>query len=214
MQYLIAFIEGIITIVSPCILPLLPLYLAYFAGNDTQIGNKKVITNVIGFIIGFTIVFVALGILAGTIGSYLAAYRSYVNIVLGIIVIFFGLSFLGIIKFTPGRKTQSNVNVKNLGFFSSLIFGLVFAFGWTPCITAFLGSALLLASQQASMIHGGLLLLVYSMGLGVPLLIAALLMHKLRTGLSFIKKHYDIINKISGAILIALGLLMAFGLLI
>lgn len=213
MQYFIAFAEGIITIISPCILPLLPLYLAYFAGNNKDGSAKKVVTNVLGFTIGFTIVFVALGVLAGSIGSYIVEYRTYVNIVLGLVVIFFGLSFLGVIKVSLGRKTQSSANVKDLGFFSSVLFGFVFAFGWTPCITAFLGSALILASQQASMLHGGLLLLVYSLGLGVPLLVFALLMHKLRNGLNFIKSHYGVINKICGIALIVLGLLMAFGLL-
>lgn len=213
MEFVIAFLEGIATIISPCILPLLPLYLVYFAGNDEEGDPVKVAKNALGFITGFTIVFVLLGVLAGVAGSFLVQYRTIVNVILGIIVIFFGLSFLGIIKYTPGRRQNTQAQVNNLGFFSSIVFGIVFSLGWTPCVTAFLGSALLMASQQGSALHGALLLLIYSLGLGVPLMAFALLMNRLKNAITFIKSHYDLINKICGILLIILGALMAAGLI-
>lgn len=213
MEFVIAFLEGIATIISPCILPLLPLYLVYFAGNDEEGDPVKVAKNALGFITGFTIVFVLLGVLAGVAGSFLVQYRTIVNITLGIIVIFFGLSFLGIIKYKPGRRQNPQAQVNNLGFFSSIVFGIVFSLGWTPCVTAFLGSALLMASQQGSALHGALLLLIYSLGLGVPLMSFALLMNRLKNAITFIKSHYDLINKICGILLIILGAFMAAGLI-
>jgi cytochrome c-type biogenesis protein len=213
MEYPIAFLEGIATIISPCILPLLPLYLAYFAGNDEEGSTAKVARNALGFIIGFTILFVLMGVLAGAAGSFLVRYRTVVNIVLGGIVILFGLNFLGLIRFTPSRKTMTAAKVNNLGFFSSIVFGMVFALGWTPCVTAFLGSALLMASQQGSMMKGALLLLIYSVGLGVPLMACALVMNKIKGAIGFIKTHYDIINKVCGGLLVILGVLMAAGIL-
>lgn len=214
MQFLISFLEGIITVVSPCILPLLPLYVAYFAGNDVATGNqRKVLKNALGFVLGFTVVFVALGALAGTLGVFLRTYQTQINIVLGLIVIFFGLSFMGIFKFSIGGKGKSYDRVKELGFFSSVVFGMVFSIGWTPCVTAFLGSALLLASQQGSMVTGMLMLLCYSIGLGIPLVLCALLMNRLRNAFDFIKKNYKVINVCCGVLLVALGILMGLGLL-
>lgn len=215
MQFLISFLEGIITVVSPCILPLLPLYVAYFAGNDVATDNqKKVLKNSLGFVLGFTVVFVALGALAGTLGVFLRTYQTIINIVLGLIVIFFGLSFMGVFKFSLGGKGKSYDKVKELGFFSSVVFGMVFSIGWTPCVTAFLGSALLLASQQGSMVTGMLMLLCYSIGLGIPLVLCALLMNKLRNAFDFIKKNYKVINICCGVLLIILGILMGLGVLI
>ena len=98
MQYFISFLEGIITFISPCLLPMLPVYISYFAGADNR-SVKKTLTNALGFVSGFTIVFVSLGALAGTLGSFLAEYNTAVNIVTGLIVIFFGLNFLGVFKF-------------------------------------------------------------------------------------------------------------------
>lgn len=214
MQFFISFLEGIITIVSPCILPLLPLYVAYFAGNDVASGNqRRVLKNALGFVLGFTIVFVVMGALAGTVGVFLRTYQTQINIVLGLIVIFFGLSFMGVFKFSLGGKGKSYSKKRELGFFSSVIFGMVFSIGWTPCVTAFLGSALLLASQQGSMLTGMLMLLCYSMGLGIPLVLCAMLMNKLRNAFDFIKRNYKVINICCGVLLIILGILMGLGLL-
>ena len=209
MQYLISFLEGIITFISPCLLPMLPIYVSYFAGGE-QKNTKKVVKNALGFVTGFTVVFVLLGALAGTLGSLLREYAIAVNIITGSIVIFFGLNFLGVInlKLFKGAK---RINTDKLDFFSSLLFGIVFSIGWTPCVGAFLGSALMLAASQGQMLQGVLMLLSYSIGLGIPFLISAVLIDKLKGAFVFIKKHYRIINIISGIFLIAIGILMATG---
>lgn len=199
-----------ITFISPCLLPMLPIYVSYFAG-DGEGNTRRVIKNALGFIIGFTAVFVTLGALAGTVGQLLKDYATVVNIVTGIIVIFFGLNFLGIFKLNIFKGSKFS-GTKKLGFFSSLLFGIVFSIGWTPCVGAFLGSALMIAANQGHVVEGMLMLLVYSLGLGIPFFISAVLVDKLKGAFSFIKKHYNVINVISGVLLVAVGLLMATGL--
>ncbi len=211
MQYFISFLEGIITFISPCLLPMLPVYVSFFAGGSER-NTKKTIKNSLGFIMGFTIIFVLLGALAGTLGKLLNQYNTIVNIVTGVIVIFFGLNFLGVFKLNIFKGTK-NVNTENLGFFSSMLFGIVFSIGWTPCVGAFLGSALMLATSQGQVLQGVIMLLLYSLGLGIPFFISAILIDKLRTAFTFIKKHYKVINIICGCFLILIGILMATGLL-
>lgn len=209
MQYVISFLEGIITFISPCLLPMLPIYISYFAGGGERT-TKKTLTGALGFVLGFTLVFVAMGALAGTLGSFLKKYQTVVNVVSGLIVILFGLNFMGVLKlnlFRGGAQMQVTPN----GFFSSALFGMIFSVGWTPCVGAFLGSALMLASQQGHVLEGMLMLLVYSLGLGIPFLISALLIDKLKSAFNWIKSHYNIVNTVCGALLIFVGVLMATG---
>ena len=209
MQYVISFLEGIITFISPCLLPMLPIYISYFAGGGER-STKKTLTGALGFVLGFTLVFVAMGALAGTLGSFLKKYQTVVNVVSGLIVILFGLNFMGVLKlnlFRGGAQMQVTPN----GFFSSALFGMIFSVGWTPCVGAFLGSALMLASQQGHVLEGMLMLLVYSLGLGIPFLISALLIDKLKSAFNWIKSHYNIVNTVCGALLIFVGVLMATG---
>ena len=212
MQYFIAFLEGIITFISPCLLPMLPVYISYFAGG-TERNTKKTLKNAFGFVLGFTTVFVIMGALAGTVGSFLSRYQVAVNIITGLIVIFFGLNFLGVFKLSIFKGISSNAKTYNLGFFSSFVFGVVFSVGWTPCVGAFLGSALMMASQQGKVLQGILMLLTYSLGLGIPFIASAVLIDKLKTTFDFIKKNYKVINIICGCILILVGVLMMSGLL-
>lgn len=212
MQYLVAFLEGIITFISPCLLPMLPIYVSYFAGGDE--GDEKTgktLTNAIGFVLGFTIVFTAMGAFAGTIGAFLREYSTIVNIVAGGVIVLFGLNFLGIIKFNFFKGSNINANTDNLKFFSSMLFGMVFSVGWTPCVGVFLGSALVMASQRGTVIEGVLMLVLYSMGLGIPFVLSAVLIEKLKTAFDFIKKHYRQINIISGTLLIIVGIAMMTG---
>ena len=209
MQYVISFLEGIITFISPCLLPMLPIYISYFAGGGER-STKKTLTGALGFVLGFTIIFVAMGALAGTVGSFLKKYQTVVNVVSGLIVILFGLNFMGILKlnlFRGGAQMQVTPN----GFFSSVLFGMIFSVGWTPCVGAFLGSALMLASQQGHVLEGMLMLLVYSLGLGIPFLVSALLIDKLKSAFNWIKSHYNIVNTVCGALLIIVGVMMATG---
>ena len=210
MQYFISFLEGIITFVSPCLLPMLPIYISYFAG-DSERDTKRVVKNALGFILGFTLVFVLLGALAGSLGTLLQEYSAVVNLVTGLIVIFFGLNFLGVFRVNLFRGTKLG-NVEHLGFFYSLLLGVVFSVGWTPCVGAFLGSALLLATSQGNVLQGVAMLLLYSLGLGVPFFISAVLIDRLKGAFSFIKRHYRVINLVSGGFLVAIGVLMATGL--
>ena len=210
MTYFISFLEGIITFVSPCLLPMLPVYVSYFAGGGER-DTKKTLKNALGFVLGFTLVFVSMGAFAGTVGGFLNEYQMAVNVITGLVVIIFGLHFLGVIRFNFFRGMRGEVNTKNLGFFSSLLFGMIFSVGWTPCVGAFLGSALMLASQQGKAMVGMLMLLSYSLGLGIPFVFSAILIDKLKTAFQWIKKHYGIINKVCGVFLIAIGILMATG---
>lgn len=211
MQYFISFLEGIITFISPCLLPMLPIYISYFAGGE-QKDTKKTLINALGFVSGFTIIFVMLGALAGTLGSFLNEYHTAVNIVTGLIVVSFGFNLLGLLKFNIFKGSSKRMKTDNLSFFSSAIFGIVFSIGWTPCVGAFLGSALMLASQQGHVLTGIFMLLTYSLGLGIPFVVSALLIEKLRGTFNFIKQHYDIINKVCGVFLIVVGLTMMTGL--
>ena len=212
MQYLISFLEGIITFISPCLLPMLPIYISYFAGGG-QRTTAKTLKNSLGFVLGFTVTFMTMGALAGTVGSFLRQYQTWVNIVSGLVVIFFGLNFLGVFKLNLFRGAAQFQNTGNMGFFSALLFGIIFSVGWTPCVGAFLGSALMLASQQGHVIEGMLMLLAFSMGLGIPFVISAVLIDYLKTAFSWIKKNYKTINIISGSLLVLIGIAMATGLL-
>ena len=212
MQYIISFLEGIITFISPCLLPMLPIYISYFAGGGERT-TKKTLTGAVGFVAGFTVVFMAMGALAGTVGSFLKTYQTAVNVISGLVVIFFGLNFLGVLKLNLFRGGGRMVNTDNMGFFSAFVFGVIFSLGWTPCVGAFLGSALMLASQQGHVLEGMLMLLAYSLGLGIPFLLSAVLIDYLKSAFDWIKKNYKVINAISGAMLIIIGIAMATGML-
>ena len=210
MQYVISFLEGIITFISPCLLPMLPIYISYFAGGGER-STGRTLKGALGFVTGFTVVFVAMGALAGTVGSFLRQYQTVVNILSGLIVIFFGLNFLGVFKLNLFRGSSRSVKTDNMGFFSAMVFGVIFSIGWTPCVGAFLGSALMLASQQGHVVEGMLMLLVYSLGLGIPFVLSAVLIDYLKSAFNWIKKNYQIINLVSGGFLVFVGILMAMG---
>ena len=193
MQYVISFLEGIITFLSPCLLPMLPLYISYFAGGGER-STRKTLLGATGFVTGF-----------------LKEYQTAVNVVSGLIVIFFGLNFLGVFRLNLFKGFHREVDTSNMGFFSALVFGVIFSIGWTPCVGTFLGSALMLASQQSHTMTGMLMLLAYSLGLGIPFLFSAVLIDYLKTAFDWIKKNYKVINGISGGLLVGMGILMATG---
>ena len=210
MEYLISFLEGIITFVSPCMLPLLPLYAAYFGGGASSSG--KALLHALGFVLGFTLVFVTMGAFAATAGSFLREYQSQVDLAAGAIIVLFGLNYTGLLSIGFLNRTYAvDVQVRPLGLGSAILFGMVFALGWTPCVGAFLGSALLLASQQDSALRGVGMLLCYSLGLGIPFVVATMLLEHLKGALAAVKENYQLVNRICGALLIALGLLMMSG---
>ncbi|MBR2047756.1 MAG: cytochrome c biogenesis protein CcdA [Oscillospiraceae bacterium] len=212
MEYVISFLEGVITFISPCLLPMLPIYISYFAGGTNRTTGKT-LRCALGFVLGFTIVFMAMGALAGTLGGFLARYQFWVNLVCGLVIIVFGLNYLGILKLNLFKGMTSGISTGNMTFFSALVFGLVFSLGWTPCVGTFLGTALMMASGQGSALIGMGMLLCYSLGLGIPFLISAVLIDQLKNAFSFIKTHYEIINRICGILLVGVGILMATGML-
>lgn len=212
MQYLISLLEGIITFISPCLLPMLPIYISYFAGGGAR-STKKTLVGASGFVAGFTVMFVAMGALAGTLGSFLTTHQSVVNMICGAVVIAFGLNYLGILRFDFFRGSRRRMDLRELNFFSAALFGIIFSVGWTPCVGAFLGSALMLASQQGKVLAGMGMLLCYSLGLGIPFLLSAVLIDRLKSTFDWIKRHYSIINRFCGVFLILIGILMASGLL-
>ena len=266
MDYLLTFLEGLASFISPCMLPMIPLYLSYFAGEDEideqepqtspvgdktespaettlqtateetetsgnekksegtknpvvsertdankKASNKKHLVAVrsLFFVIGFTLMFVVFGGLAGLISGYINKHKTIINIVAGAIVIFFGLSYIGLfgLPFFKGLKKSYKVD----GVWSAFLFGIVFAVGVGPCTGAFLGSALALASTSGTAAKGLLLLLFYSMGIGIPFIITAVLTDKTKKLFGFIKRHFKAVKIVSGSLLVVMGILMAAG---
>ncbi|NCC86795.1 MAG: cytochrome c biogenesis protein CcdA [Clostridia bacterium] len=212
MQYLLSFLEGIITFISPCLLPMLPVYFIYFSGTSSKRKTSRTLKNTIGFVLGFSIIFVLLGAFAGSVGGLLKQHQTAINIITGAIVILLGLNFVGVLQLkflNKGNKSSSAI--KPTGFLSSILFGIVFSIGWTPCVSAFLGSALMLASQQGSALQGVIMLVFYSLGLGIPFILSALLIDKLKSTFDFIMRNYKTINIVCGILLIITGILMMSG---
>ena len=207
MEFAITFLEGFISFISPCMLPLLPLYISYFAGGADK--KHKVFLRALSFVLGFTVVFSLLGLFAGTLGAFLREYRTAVNIVGGALIILFGLSYLEVIKLPFFKGIRNGRTADTV--VSAFLFGIVYSVSLTPCIGAFLGSALALAGASGTALKGVLLLVTYSLGLGVPFLISALLIERLNTAFTFIKKNYRVINIVCGSFLILIGILMALG---
>lgn len=210
MEYIFTFLEGIASFISPCLLPMLPIYLSYFMGKEEK-NLKKAIKNAIGFVIGFTIVFLILSIFASQLGSFISQSISYIKIIFGILIILLGLNYMDVLKIKFLNKTKTiKTQTKDLNFFKAILFGILFSFSWTPCIGTFLSSALLLIAKQQDLVKGILLMLVYAIGLGIPFIISVILIEKLKEVFNFIKKHYRIIKIISGIILIIMGIYMMF----
>lgn len=205
MEYLITFIEGIASFISPCILPIIPVYISYFSTENKS--SKTAIINSIGFSFGFSLIFILLGIFASTLGKIVYAYSNYINIILGLFLIIIGLNYMGIIFVKYLNKTKGiNKVKKDLNLISSITFGIIFSLSWTPCVGAFLSSALILASTTGSVLKGAILLLLYSLGLAIPFIITVIFIEKIKKTFDFIKQHYNIINKLAGSILLLSGL--------
>lgn len=210
MVYVISFMEGVITFVSPCLLPMIPLYLSYLAGLE---GPKSLRKNALAFVLGFTIVFMTLGAFAGSLGAALRSHQVLVNVISGLLIILLGLNYLGVLAIPWMNQTKRLSHKRRPpGFWSSLLFGIVFAIGWTPCIGAFLGSALILAASQGGFSQGLFLLFCYSLGLALPFLLSALVLDRLRGAFAGIQKHYKRITFYSGLFLVLMGLLIMTGL--
>lgn len=206
MEYIFSFLEGIASFISPCLLPMIPIYISYFIGKEDKNYRKKII-NAIGFVLGFTIIFILLSVFASSLGYLINESIKYIKILFGIIIIVLGLNYAEVLKIKFLNKSKAmKSNTKDLNFFKSILFGSMFSISWTPCIGTFLSSALLLIAKEQDVLKGVLLMLVYSIGLGIPFVLSVVLIEKLKSAFNFIKKNYGVIKKISGVVLIIMGI--------
>lgn len=206
-------IEGLITFISPCVLPMIPVYVLYFTGAAEGKQAKRTLARALCFVLGFTALFVLLGVFAGSLGALLVRRQRAVNLVCGLIMILFGLHYAGVLHIGLLDKTlKPGVQVQPKGYASCALLGAVFAVGWTPCTGPLLGSAMMLAASKGSVLAGAVLLACYSLGLGLPFVLCALLIDRLKGALSAVKRHYKAVNLICGVFLIVVGLAMMTGL--
>ena len=214
MAYLLTFLEGIVTFVSPCILPMLPVYLLYFAGDTARQTHQKgrAALRATAFVLGFTTVFLLMGLAAGAFGTFLRGQSVWIHLVGGALLVLFGLDYMGAFSRLRRRTGGIRRQGKTLRTGTAYLFGLVFAVSWTPCVGVFLASALVLAASAGGAGKGTLLLLLYAAGLGIPFVLCAVLMEKLRAVTDGIKRHLRVIQLVCGAALAAVGVLMMTGL--
>tara|TARA_Y100001970_G_scaffold59656_1_gene75975 strand:- start:9516 stop:10223 length:708 start_codon:yes stop_codon:yes gene_type:complete len=210
-ELLIAFSAGLVSFLSPCVLPLVPGYISYISGSTLNeiLSQKKInLLPIISFTIGFSLVFIIFGATASYLGKLLLKNSNELRILAGLIIIVFSLQIMGIInlKFLNYEK-KININ-KSSSIFSSLILGMAFAFGWTPCIGPILGSILVLASTEQNVSKGILLLFFYSLGLAIPFVLSGYLIQKFLILSRNLKKKLNIIMKVGGSFLLITGILV------
>ena len=209
----LSFVAGIVSFLSPCVLPLIPGYLSFICGTDLENLQKKskyfILEKSLLFVLGFSIIFILLGASSTFFGSFLLNKSNIFSNVISIIIIFFGLYLLGIVKFNfLNNEFKFYISKYSNSFFFPLIVGMGFAFGWTPCIGPILGSILALASLENTLIQGIFLLITYSIGLGIPFVLAGYYMGNFLIFSKKARKFISKIQKISGLILIVTGILI------
>ena len=207
----IAFLAGLISFLSPCVLPLIPGYISYISGSSLNelIEKKSVnIFPIILFTLGFSLVFISFGATASFLGSVILNNSYELRIASGIIIIIFSLHILGILNLNFLNYEKRIYTEKKSGIFSSILVGMAFGFGWTPCIGPILGSILALASIEQSLNRGILLLIFYSLGLAIPFILSGYLIQKFLVFSKNLKSKMNIILKSGGALLLITGILM------
>jgi cytochrome c-type biogenesis protein len=218
---LAAFAAGFLSFISPCVLPLIPGYISFVSGisvdemrGDTAPATSRlqVFLTSLAFVIGFSIVFVALGASATAIGKFMFAKLPLLSKIAGVILIIFGLHTMGVFRLAF-LETEKRVHAqrKPAGPLGAMLVGVAFAFGWTPCIGPILGGILAIAGSKYTVSEGITLLAVYSLGLGIPFLLTSLAINQFFTAAKRIRKHYHTIEVASGALLIAIGVLIVTG---
>ena len=220
VSYVSALGAGALSFVSPCVLPLVPPYLCYMAGvsvdsfskGDDKASRRALIVASLAFVLGFTTVFVALGAGASEIGKFLRAWQDVIGKIAGLVIIAFGLNFLGLLKIPLfSREARFQAQAVPASPISAYVMGLAFAFGWTPCIGPVLGPILTLAAAKSSVFDGALLLGVYSLGLGIPFLMAALFSARFMRFMKRFRASLGTVEKIIGALLVISGTLFLTG---
>ncbi len=208
MQYFFTFLEGVMAFVSPCILPMLPIFLAYISADTSQ-GVEKRFKNTFFFVLGFTTSFVLMGATAFSLGRFLQAYKQLLVKLAGVAMVFFGFVYLDVFNINLGTEAKMQKGSSPLANF---LFGISYSFGWTPCLGAFLGSALTLASIQGTVLKGMALLFCFGMGLGLPFIMFSMMYEKLTGVITMLKQHSQTIKYIGGGMLIIVGVAMVFDL--
>jgi cytochrome c-type biogenesis protein len=219
VSYFAALVAGILSFVSPCVLPLVPGYLSFISGVSLESAHsgdalpegttRRVFLSSIAFVLGFSTVFVALGASASTIGGFINEKAAILTKIAGVLVILFGLHTMGVLRIKwLYRQAQIDVQRKPAGPLGAFLVGLAFAFGWTPCIGPILGSILALAAQEGTVRHGTALLSVYSLGLGVPFLLTSLAVNKFFAAFKKVRKYYRAIEIVAGLLMVGIGVLL------
>jgi cytochrome c-type biogenesis protein len=223
LAMLLAFAAGIVSFASPCVLPLAPGYLSYVTGltgaeiageerggTTTVVVKSRVLLGSVLFVMGFSVVFVSYGLLFGGLGSLLLEYQSIISRILGVIVIVMGLSFMGVI---PGMQREWRMHrMPSYSVWGAPVLGVLFGLGWTPCIGPALTAVQSLAFTEGSAARGALLSFVYCLGLGLPFILLGLLFRQAAGTLAWVRRHYTIIMRIGGGLLVAIGILLVSGL--
>jgi cytochrome c-type biogenesis protein len=215
---MIALAGGVISFLSPCVLPIVPPYLAYMAGMSTSDMTERrgpdpaVVTSALFFVMGLSTVFLLLGFAASALGRVFLSYQEYFNYAAGTVIILFGLHFIGLIRI-PFLFKEARIDAGDQGGspFGAYVLGLAFAFGWTPCIGPILGAILSMAAQDASFGKGLLLMGFYAIGLGVPFLLAAIFISRFMGVMGKLRRHMATIEKVMGGLLIVVGILLWTG---
>lgn len=214
---LVALMAGIVSFLSPCVLPIVPPYLAYMSGvslsdlNDSG-RSKSALVPAFFFVLGLSTVFLFLGFTASAIGAVFLAYQSWFNTIAGILVMIFGAHFVGVYRIGfLDREARIDAGDRGGSAFGAYVLGLAFAFGWTPCIGPQLGAILSLAASEASIARGTILLAVYAAGLGIPFLLVAAFLPRLTGVMGWMKRHMEQIERVMGLLLWTIGLLMLTG---
>lgn len=213
----VALIAGIVSFLSPCVLPIVPPYLAYMSGvSVTELseakGRNRAILPALFFVLGLSTVFLFMGFTASAIGTVFLQYQGWFNTIAGLLVMGFGVHFIGIYRIGfLDREARLDVGDRGGSSMGAYVLGLAFAFGWTPCIGPQLGAILSLAASEASVARGTALLAVYAAGLGIPFLLVAAFLPRLGGLMGWMKRHMEQIEKVMGLLLWTIGLLMLTG---
>jgi cytochrome c-type biogenesis protein len=220
VNYLTALLAGLISFLSPCVLPLVPPYLCYLAGTTfehvlarepVRLVERREIATALLFVAGFSTVFVALGAGASVIGGLLRAYSNFLSIIAGIAILAMGLHFLGVFRIPLLARTARLEVEKPVGFWGAYVMGLAFAFGWTPCIGPVLAAILALAASETTIARGASLLAVYSLGLGIPFVLAAFALKPFVAALARMRHRLGLVEKAMGAMLVLTGIAFLTG---